>query len=52
MSCRPYAVSGVRDRDAIADWLRLVREEAEHRQQTDVGAQAQQPPTVGEQAGE
>jgi hypothetical protein len=25
-----YAVSGVRDRDAIADWLRLVREEAEH----------------------
>jgi len=25
-----YAVSGVRDRDAVAEWLRLVRQETEH----------------------
>jgi hypothetical protein len=25
-----YAVAGVRDRDAIADWLRLARDKPEH----------------------
>jgi len=28
--CQGYAVSGVRDRDAVAEWLRLAREKTEH----------------------